>query len=171
MFMCQTIVTEIQGQESAVYSYKGNLLSFAKIINESQAKEFAEFMTEEFQRIGQLEDFIKPISDELGVVSQSQFNMPVFNKNNPTQIEERECLMLKFGENKTIIFVGNIYADSCNNFIYSTIDFSKQQYHSHTFTYLQTTKNKQYLEALEALNMDKAKDIYKLIGTIGIAFL
>ena len=109
MFMCQTIVTEIQGQESAVYSYKGNLLSFAKIINESQAKEFAEFMTEEFQRIGQLEDFIKPISDELGVVSQSQFNMPVFNKNNPTQIEERECLMLKFGENKTIIFVGNIY--------------------------------------------------------------
>ena len=171
MFQCQTIVTEIQGQESAVYSYKGNLLSFAKIINESQVKEFAEFMTEEFQKIGQLEYFIKPISDELGIVKQERFNTPVFNKNNPTQIEERECLMLKFGGNKTIIFVGNIYADSCNNFICSTIDFSEQQYHFHTFTYLQTTKNKQYLEALEAGNMDKAKDIYKLIGTIGIAFL
>ena len=47
MFMCQTMVTEIQGQESAVYSYKGNLLLFAKIITENQAKEFAEFMTEE----------------------------------------------------------------------------------------------------------------------------
>lgn len=171
MFMCQTIVTEIQGQESAVYSYKGNLLSFAKIINESQAKEFAEFMTEEFQRIGQLEYFIKPISDELDIVKQERFNTPVFNKNNPTQIEERECLMLKFGENKTIIFVGNIYADSCNNFICNTIDFLEKQYHDQNFTYLQTTKNKQYLEALEAGNMDKAKEIYKEIGTIGIAFL
>lgn len=72
------------------------MLSFAKIINESQAKEFAEFMTEEFQRIGQLEYFIKPISDELGIVKQERFNTPVFNKNNPTQIEERECLMLNW---------------------------------------------------------------------------
>lgn len=32
MFMCQTIVTEIQGQESAVYSYKGNLLSLQKLL-------------------------------------------------------------------------------------------------------------------------------------------
>ena len=140
MFMCQTMVTEIQGQESAVYSYKGNLLLFAKIITENQAKEFAEFMTEEFQRIGQLEDFIKPISNELGVISQSQFTIPVFNKKNPTQIEQQECLMVNFGGNKTIIFVGNCYEDSRNNFIYSTIDFSKQQYHYHTFTYLQTTK-------------------------------
>ena len=170
MFMCQTMVTEIQGQESAVYSYKGNLLSFAKIITNSQAKEFAEFITEEFQRIGQLEDFIKPISDELGIVKQECFTTPVFNKNNPTQIEERECLMLTFGENKTIIFVGNVYADSRNDFIYSTIDFSEKQYHAKTFIYVQTIKNEQYLEALEAGNMDKAKKFYNEIGTIAIAF-
>lgn len=110
-------------------------------------------------------------SDELGVVKQEQFTIPVFNKNNPTQIEEQECLMVNFSGNKTIIFVGNVYEDSRNNFIYSTIDFSEKQHHAKTFIYIQTTKNEQYLEALEAGNIDKAKDIYKAIGTIGIAFL
>ena len=169
--MLATIVTENQDQESSVYSYKGNLFSFAKIVSESQAKEFVEFAMEKFQNIGQLQDFIKHISTELGVVAQVQFTMPVFNKNNPTQIEERECLMLTFGENKTIIFVGNVYADSCNDFIYSTIDFSEKQYHAKTFIYVQTIKNEEYLEALEAGNMDKAKKFYNEIGTIAIAFL
>lgn len=169
--MCATIVTEIQGQESAVYSYRGDLFSFAEIVSESQAKEFVEFAMEKFQSIGQLNDFIKHISAELGVVSQSEFTMPVYEENNPTEIENRDCLMLNFGENKTIIFVGNCYKDYCNDFIYSTIDFSEQQYHANTFVYIQTTKNKQYLEALEAGNMDKAKKFYNEIGTIAIAFL
>lgn len=41
----------------------------ATIVTENQAKEFVEFAVEKFQRIGQLKDFIKHISDELGVVS------------------------------------------------------------------------------------------------------
>jgi hypothetical protein len=164
--MLATIVTEIQNQELAVYSYKGNLFSFAKIITENQAKEFVQFVAEEFKTIGKLKEFINPISDELGVISQAEFTMPVYDKNNPTQLQERNCLMLNFGENKTIIFVGNYYEDSFANFIYGTIDFSEKQYYAATFTYLKT-KNEQYLEYLEQFGKsDKTEKIYKQMITI-----
>lgn len=144
---------------------------FTKITTESQAKEFVESVENEFPTIGHLTDWLKRYSDDIGVVKQEQFTIPVFDKNNPTEMEERHCLMLNFGENKTIIFVGNEYENSCRNFIYSTIDFSAKQYHANTFIYVQTTKNKQYLEALESGNMNKAKETYKEIGTIAAAFL
>lgn len=164
--MLATIVTENQDQESSVYSYKGNLFSFAKIVSETQAKEFVEFAVEKFQRIEQLKDFIKHISDELGVVSQSQFTMPIYDENNPTEIENRDCLMLNFGTNKTIIFVGNCYKDSFINFIYSTIDFSEEQNYAKSFTYLQA-KNEQYLEYLEQFGKSaKTERIYNQMITI-----
>ena len=106
----------------------------------------------------------------MGVISQAEFTLICLG-NDKNQRKKRHFLLLDLGEKKTIIFVGNCYKDYCNDFIYSTIDFSEQQYHANTFVYVQTTKNKQYLEALEAGNMDKAKEIYKEIGTIALAFL
>ena len=49
--MLATIVTENQDQESSVYSYNGNLFSFAKIVSETQAKEFVEFAVENFNAL------------------------------------------------------------------------------------------------------------------------
>ena len=46
-----------------------------KIITETQAQEFVEFATKEFKSVETLRDWLKPITDTLGVISQAEFTV------------------------------------------------------------------------------------------------
>ncbi len=123
------------------------MFMFTKIITENQAKEFVQFATKKFKMVEHLRDWILPVSDELGVVPKTEFTIICLG-NDKAQIKQRRFLMLELGENKTIIFVGNVYQNWHNNTILGTVDFSEEQNHVKTFIDLQV-KNEQYFEQLK----------------------
>ena len=117
---------------------------FTKITTETQAQEFVEFAAKKFQSIEKLKDWLNIISDELGVISQDQFIMSCHG-NDQYKRKQRNFLMLNFGENKNIIFVGNVYENWRDNSVFGTVDFSEKQDYAKTFFYL-LAKNEQYME-------------------------
>lgn len=115
-----------------------------KIVTEAQAEEFVGFVTKKFQSVETLKDWLNPIFDELGVISQAQFTMS-FHGNDQLKRKQRNFLMLDLGEKKTIIFVGNVYENWRDNAIFGTVDFSEEQNYAKTFFDLRA-KNEQYME-------------------------
>lgn len=132
---------------------------FTKITTEEQAKEFADFVNKKFQSVETLKDWLNPISDELGVVSQAQFTI-VCHSNDKNQRKQRCFLMLDLGEKKTIIFVGNVYENWRDNSVFGTVDFSEKQNYAKTFFDLRA-KNEQYMEHLK-----QTEKMYDEIHTI-----
>ena len=132
---------------------------FTKITTETQAQEFIEFATKKFQSIEKLKDWLNPISDELGVVSQAEFTLICLG-NDKNQRKKRHFLMLDLGEKKTIIFVGNVYENWRDNSVFGTVDFSEEQNYAKTFFDLRA-KNEQYIEHLK-----QTEKMYNEIHTI-----
>ena len=118
-----------------------------KIITETQAQEFVEFATKEFKSVETLRDWLPPITDKLGVISQAEFTLICLG-NDKNQRKKRHFLLLDLGEKKTIIFVGNVYENWRDNCIYGTVDFSEEQNYAKTFFDLRA-KNEQYIEHLK----------------------
>ena len=118
-----------------------------KIVTASQAEEFVGFVTKKFQSVETLKDWLNPIFDELGVISQAKFTMS-FHGNDQLKRKQRNFLMLNFGENKNIIFVGSVYENWRDNSVFGTVDFSEEQNYAKTFFDLQS-KNEQYMEHLK----------------------
>ena len=48
---------------------------FTKITTETQAQEFVEFATKEFKSVENLRDWIPPLTDKLGVISQAEITL------------------------------------------------------------------------------------------------
>ena len=132
---------------------------FTKIVTENQADELVEFVTEKFKSLDNLIDWLNPISDELGVVAQTQFTVPC-NENDSYQRKQRNFLMLNFGNNKTIIFVINVHKNWRDNHIFGIVDFSEGQKHAKTFVDLQL-KNEQYINHLKQ-TQEMYKEIHKI---------
>ncbi len=132
---------------------------FTKIVTENQADELVEFVTEKFKSLDNLIDWLNPISDELGIVSQTQFTVPC-NENDSYQRKQRNFLMLDFGKNKTIIFVINVHKNWRDNHIFGIVDFSEGQKHAKTFVDLQL-KNEQYINHLKQ-TQEMYKEIHKI---------
>ena len=118
-----------------------------KIVTEAQAEEFVGFVTKKFKSVENLKDWLNPISDELGIIAQAKFTM-FFHENDTIQRKQRDFLMLNFGENKNIIFVGSVYENWRDNSVFGTVDFSEEQNYAKTFFDLQS-KNEQYMEHLK----------------------
>lgn len=79
-------------------------------------------------------------------------------------MKQRDFLMLSFGANQTIIFVGNVYENWRDNCIYGTVDFSEEQNYAKTFFDLRA-KNEQYIEHLK-----QTETMYNEIHTIAQCF-
>lgn len=143
------------------YVYKKGLATFmfTQITTEEQAKEFVEFVTKKFQSVETLKDWLNPISDELGVVSQAEFTLICLG-NDKNQKNKRHFLFLDLGEKKTIIFVGNVYENWRDNTIFGTVDFSEEQNYAKTFFDLRA-KNDQYME-----HFKQTEKMYNEIHTI-----
>ena len=104
---------------------------FTKITNEEQAMQFVEFTTKKFNTIQQLIEWLKLIRDELGVVEQKEFSMPLHdNKNQQKQID---YLMLNFDNKGTVILTGYIYENWRENYISGKVDFSENQHYCKNF--------------------------------------
>jgi hypothetical protein len=102
-----------------------------KIVTADQAEELIEFVTKKFQSVETLKDWLNPISDELGIVRQVQYIIPC-PKNEKNNRKQRNFLRLNFGENKNIIFVGDIYENWHDDAILGIVDFSEEQNHVKT---------------------------------------
>lgn len=133
---------------------------FTKIVTETQAEELVEFATQKFNLFDLLTNWLNPIYDELGVVAQAQFTIHCSN-NDSYQRTQRHFLMLNFGTNKTIIFVGNVYKNWRENYISGKVDFSGEQTYAKQFFDLQS-KNEQYIEHLK-----QAEETYNELQTLG----
>lgn len=102
---------------------------FTKITTYEQAKEFADFANNKFNSINNLKDWLNPITGDLGVVEQVEFSIhfpPSYKKD----MKQRDFLMLSFGINQTVVFVGNVYENWRENYIYVIIDFSDKDNYS-----------------------------------------
>lgn len=107
------------------------MLMFSKIVTENQAEELVEFVTKKFQSVDTLKDWLNPISDELGIIRQVQYTIHC-PKNDKNKRKQRNFLRLNFGENKNIIFVGDVYENWHDNAIFGIVDFSEEQNHVKT---------------------------------------
>lgn len=107
------------------------MLMFSKIVTENQAEELVEFVTKKFQSVDTLKDWLNPISDELGIIRQVQYTI-YCPKNDKNKRKQRNFLRLNFGENKNIIFVGDVYENWHDNAIFGIVDFSEEQNHVKT---------------------------------------
>lgn len=104
---------------------------FTKITTEEQAKEFAYFASDKFKSINNLKDWLNPIAGDLGVVEQVEFSIPIpFQAHYEKDMKQRDFLMLSFGVNKTIVFVGKVYENWRNNFMSVIVDFSDKDNYS-----------------------------------------
>lgn len=126
---------------------------FTKITTEEQARGLAQFVTEKFNSIDNLQDWLNPISDDLGITEQVEFSVP-FQPFYDNQSKQRDFLMLSFGINKTVVFIGNVYENWRDNFISVIVDFSDEENYSKTIIDL---KNKN--DALSELN----NEIYSIL--------
>ena len=126
---------------------------FTKITTYEQAKDFAYFARDRFKSINNLKDWLNPIASDLGIVEQVEFSVP-FQLDYKKDMKQRDFLMLNFGANQTVVFVGNVYENWLNNFIYVIIDFSDEDNYSKTIIDL---KNKN--EARSKLD----KEIYSIL--------
>ena len=102
---------------------------FTKITTEEQAKEFAYFASDKFKSINNLKDWLNPITGDLNVVEQLEFSILLPFR---AYYERKQCdfLMLSFGANKTVVFVGNVYENWRNNFMSIIVDFSDKDNYS-----------------------------------------
>lgn len=104
---------------------------FTKITTEEQAKEFAHFASDKFKSINNLKDWLNPIADDLGIVEQVEFSIPMpFRGHYEKDMKQRDFLMLTFGENQTVVFVGKVYENWRNNFMSVIVDFSDKDNYS-----------------------------------------
>ena len=123
-----------------------------KIVNEAQAEKFVEFATKKFSTIKQLIEWLKLIRDELGVVEEKEFSMPLHdNENQPKQFD---YLILNFDNKGMVLFTGHIYENCQENFIVGKTDFSESQYYCKNFIDLKI-KVDQYHDAVK-----QAQQIY-----------
>lgn len=102
---------------------------FTKITTHEQAKEFADFANNKFKSIHNLKDWLNPIAGDLGVVEQVEFSVP-FQPYYEKDMKQRDFLMLSFGANQTVVFVGNVYENWRNNFMYVIVEFSDKDNYS-----------------------------------------
>lgn len=102
---------------------------FTKITTEEQAKDFAYFACDRFKSINNLKDWLNPITGDLGVVEQVEFSIP-FQPHYEKDMKQRDFLMLSFGANQTVVFVGNVYENWRNNFMSVIVDFSDEENYS-----------------------------------------
>lgn len=138
------------------------MFTFTKIVNEEQAEKFVEFATKKFSTIKQLIEWIKPICDELGIVEQKEFSMPVHDKKQLNtkicipikQPKQFDYLILNFDNKGTVLFTGHIYENCQENFIVGKTDFSESQYYCKNFIDLKI-KVDQYHDAVK-----QAQQIY-----------
>lgn len=143
---------------------KFTMFTFTKIVNEEQAEKFVEFSTKKFSTIKQLIEWLKPICDELGIVEQKEFSMPLHD--NKSKIKQIDCgltikrknqtdyLMLNFDNKGTVLLIGYIYENLRDNIIIGKVDFSDNQYYCKSFIDLKI-KVDQYHDVLK-----QAQQIY-----------
>lgn len=123
-----------------------------KIVNEEQAEKFVEFATKKFSTIKQLIEWLKLIRDELGVVEEKEFSMPLHdNENQPKQFD---YLILNFDNKGMVLFTGHIYENCQESFIVGKTDFTESQYYCKNFIDLKI-KVDQYHDAVK-----QAQQIY-----------
>ena len=128
---------------------------FTQITTEEQAKEFAHFASDKFKSINNLKDWLNPIAGNLGIVEQVEFSIPMpFRGHYEKDMKQRDFLMLTFGENQTVVFVGKVYENWRNNFMSVIVDFSDKDNYSKKIIDL---KNKH--DALSELN----NEIYSIL--------
>lgn len=123
-----------------------------KIVNEEQAEKFVEFATKKFSTIKQLIEWLKLIRDELGIVEQKEFSMPLHDNEN--QRKQFDYLILNFDNKGSVLFTGHIYENCQDNFIVGKTDFSESQYYCKNFIDLKI-KIDQYHDAVK-----QAQQIY-----------
>lgn len=108
-----------------------SITCIGKIETEQQAQEFAQFIKEnsELKSICNIQTFIKPIQELLGVV-----DMDIREIDTSSYHKQLECenigfnfLLLKLENNKSIVFKEFCYPDGKDNFIGYHVDFSDEQ--------------------------------------------
>ena len=137
------------------------MFTFTKIVNEEQAEELIDFTTKKFSTIKQLIEWLEPIRDELGIVEQKEFSMPVHDKKQPKNNlipirhpKQIDYLILNFDNKGTVILTGYIYENCQDNCIYGKVDFSESQHYCKNFIDLKI-KVDQYHDAIK-----QAQQIY-----------
>ena len=119
---------------------------FTKIVNEEQAEQFVDFVNKKFSTIQQLIEWLKPFRDEIGVVEQKEFSMPLHDNNRKRK--QIDYLILNFDNKGTVILTGYIYEHWRDNFILGKVDFSENQHYCKNFVDLKI-KIDQYHEAVK----------------------
>lgn len=113
-----------------------------KLEAEQQAKDFAKFIKEnkELKSVYNIEKFIKPIQELLGVV-----DMDIREVDTSPYYKQLECenigfkfLLLKLENNKSIVFKEFCYDDGEDNYIGERVDFTDEQHEQSRFYKIDT---------------------------------
>lgn len=125
-----------------------------KLATEQQAQDFSQFIKEnnELKSIYDIQAFIKPIQELLGVV-----DIDIREVDTSSFHEQLECenigfnfLLLKLENNNSIVFKEFCYPDNKDNFIGYYVDFSDEQKECEKFYKIDTILQNVY-EAKEKL--------------------
>lgn len=130
---------------------KGNVM-FQKIYTEEDAQQFVDFVQKEFKTIPPLMEWLKPVSERLGIVHMTHHSID-FGK------IKQHYLFLSIDSNKSIILVGHQF-ELNDNVITATVDFTDEQKSYLIFEQI-TNKVKRYHELHKKIQ-ELQNDMYDL---------
>lgn len=135
---------------------KGNIMSqklyIQKIDTADIARNFAYFVQKEFKTIPPLIEWLKPVSERLGIIHMTHHSID-FGK------ITKHYLFLSIDSNKSIMFVGHQFERN-DNVITATVDFTDEQKSYLIFEEV-TSKVKRYHELQKEIQELK-NDMYDL---------